>query len=205
MTMANLRLSVRKGASADIPILVETDTLSFSAISGMEKVAPLRVTSTGHGIIDGWRAAVVDAKGMTELNAADSSSVRDSELHRVTVVDANTIEFDGISAANFKTYTGSGYLAFYAPKDLSDYTAARMDLKTRAGGEVVLALSTTDGTLEIDAAASAVYVRLPDDALDEVPARDYVFDVELIRPDGVDAICAATSTISVLPEITTST
>lgn len=204
MGLSKLKLSARKGASADIQIRVETDALSFAVISGMAQTAPMRVTSTSHGILDGWRAAVVDAKGMTEMNAADSASVRDGDLHNITVVDANTIEFDGISAAGFRAYTSGGYLAFYAPKDLSGYTAARMDLKTRAGGDVILALSTIDDTLEIDAASSSVWVHLPDDALDTVPARDYLFDIELIREDGVDAICAANSTISVLPEITTS-
>lgn len=203
--LSKLKLSARKGASADIQILVETDTMAFAPISTMAQTAPLRVTSTGHGILDNWRAAVVDAKGMTEMNAADSASIRDGELHKITVVDANTIEFDSISAAGFRAYTSGGYLAFYAPKDLSGYTAARMDLKTRAGGDVILALSTIDDTLEIEAASSSLWVHLPADALDDVPAREYLFDVELIRSDGVDAICAATSTITVLPEITTST
>ena len=91
---------------------------------------------------------------------------------------------------------------------MSGYTGARMDLKRAVGATAVLSLHTDDGTLEIDAASSSVWVRLPETALSDagVSARDYYFDIELIRADGVDAICAATSNVAtVLPEITTST
>lgn len=161
--LPKIKLSVRKGASADIPLRLETGTLSFAAISAMAKSAPLRVAATGHNIPDGWYVAIVDAKGMTELNATDSNAIRDNEFHRITWVDADTVDFDGISSANFKTYTSGGYLAFYAPMSLTSYTSARMDVKTRIGGDVILALNTTDGTLELDDVTSTVWIRLEDD------------------------------------------
>lgn len=202
--LPKIKLSVRKGASADIPLRLETGTMSFAAISAMAKSAPLRVTATGHNIPDGWYVAIVDAKGMTELNATDSNAIRDNEFHRITWVDANTLDFDGISSAGFKTYTNGGYLAFYTPMNLTSYTSARMDVKTRVGGDVILALNTTDGTLEIDDATSTVWIRLEDDALDAMTARDYVFDIELVHATAVDAICSAESVLTVLPEVTTS-
>lgn len=204
MKLPKLKLSVRKGASADLPLRIETGTLSFAAISAMTNSAPLRVTATGHNIPDGWYVAIVDAQGMTELNAADSNEILDIEFHRVTWIDANTVDFDGISSASFKTYTSGGYLAFYAPMSLASYTSARMDIKTRVGGDVILALNTTNGTLEIEEATSTVWIRLPDDALDTVSARDYVFDIELVHATAVDAICSAESVLTVLPEVTTS-
>ncbi len=204
MKLPKLKLSVRKGASADLPLRIETGTLSFAAISAMTNSAPLRVTATGHNIPDGWYVAIVDAQGMTELNAADSNEILDIEFHRVTWIDANTVDFDGISSASFKTYTSGGYLAFYAPMSLASYTSARMDIKTRVGGDVILALNTTNGTLEIEEATSTVWIRLPDDALDTVSARDYVFDIELVHATAVDAICSAESALTVLPEVTTS-
>lgn len=202
--LPKINLSVRKGASVDIPLRLETGTLSFAAISAMAKSAPLRVTATGHNIPDGWYVAIVDAKGMTELNATDSNDIRDNEFHRVTWVDANAVDFDGISSAGFKTYTSGGYLAFYAPMSLASYTSARMDVKTRVGSDVILALNTTDGTLEIDDTTSTVWIRLEDDALDAVSAREYVFDIELVSATAVDAICSAESVFEVLPEVTTS-
>lgn len=203
-SLPKLTLSARLGASADIALRLETSVLKFVAITGMSKTAPLRVTAQSHGIPDLWHAAIIDARGMTEMNAADSNKIRESEFHQITVIDANTVDFMEISSASFKTYTGGGYLAYYEPMDLSGYTSARMDIKRRVGGDVELALNTTDGTLEIEAATHSVWIRLDDTDLAALPAREYVFDIELISATAVDAICSADSVFEVLPEVTTS-
>ena len=193
--------SIRIGASADIQIRIETDEVRFAPISSISRSAPARVvTQSAHGLLDGWRVYVVDANGSTSIN--------DVRLNSVSVVDATTVDLDGVSSLGMSAHTAdSGALKWYAPKDLSGYTGARMDIKRAVGATAVLSLHTDDGTLEIDAAASSVWVRLPATALSDagVSPRDYYFDIELIRPDGVDAICTATSTVTVLPEITTST
>lgn len=192
--------SIRIGASADIQIRIETGEVEFALISSISRSAPARVvTQAAHGLIDGWRASVVDAKGMTSINDVRPTSV--------SVVDTTTIDLDGVSTLGMSAHTAdSGALKWHSPKDLSDYTGARMDIKRAVGATAVLSLHTDDGTLEIDAATSSVWIRLSPTALSTagVTARDYYFDIELIRPDGVDAICAATSVVTVLPEITTS-
>ena len=202
MTFSRLVLpSIRLGASTDIQVRVETDEVRFAPISSISRSAPARVvTQAAHGLLDGWRVSVIDAKGMVAINDVRPTSV--------SVVDTTTIDLDGVSTLGMSAHTAdSGALKWYAPKDLSGYTGARMDLKRAVGATAVLSLHTDDGTLEIDAASSSVWVRLPETALSDagVSARDYYFDIELIRADGVDAICAATSTVTVLPEITTST
>jgi len=201
MSLNKLKLpSMRLGSSADIQIRIETGEVEFALISSISRSAPARVvTQAAHGLLDGWRASVIDAKGMVAINDVRPASV--------SVVDTTTIDLDGVSSLGMSAHTAdSGALKWYAPKDLSDYTGARMDIKRAVGATAVLSLHTDDGTLEIDAAASSVWVRLPATALSDagVSPRDYYFDIELIRPDGVDAICAATSTVTVLPEITTS-
>ena len=201
-TLSTLKIEVRLGASADIPIRVETGSLTFAPIASIAKSAPVRVVTTDpHGIHDGWRAAIVDAKGMTELNA---DTVSDRDLTKVTVIDATTLDLDGISSLSFRTHTANtGAVAFYAPKDLSAYTSANMDLKKRIGGVVEANFSTTAGTLEIDVATNAVWLRLADTDTALLSARDYVFDIELTRPTGIDAICSANSIFTVFPEVTT--
>ena len=202
--LPKLALSVRRGASEDIALRLETSAKKFAAITGMSKTAPLRVTASGHGIPDMWYAAVIDARGMVEMNAADSNKIRESEFHQVAVIDANTVDFTGLSAAGFKTYTGGGHLAYYAPMDLTGYTSARMDIKRRVGGDVELALNTENGTLEIDSSTHSVWIRLNDTHLAALPAMEYVFDIELVSATAVDAICSADSVLDVLPEVTTS-
>ena len=203
MSLRTLNLpSMRLGASADIQIRIETDEIVFAPIATIDRSAPARiVTQSAHGLLDGWRTSVVDAKGLTDLN--DRGATRISLIDSITV---DLMEVSTLGASRAHT-VNSGALKWYAPKDLSDYTGARMDLKRAVGGDAVLSLHTDDGTLEIDVATSSVWIRLSPTALSDagVTARDYYFDIELIRPDGVDAICAATSTVTVLPEITTST
>jgi len=193
--------SIRIGASADIQIRIETGEVEFALISSISRSAPARVvTQAAHGLLDGWRASVIDAKGMVAINDVRPTSV--------SVVDTTTVDLDGVSSLGMSAHTAdSGALKWYAPKDLSGYTGARMDIKRAVVATAVLSLHTDDGTLEIDSAASSVWIRLPATALSDagVSARDYYFDIELIRADGVDAICAATSVATVLPEITTST
>lgn len=201
-TLSTLKIGVRLGASADIPIRVETGNLKFAPIANIAKSAPARIVTTDpHGIPDGWRVAIVDAKGMTELNA---DTVSDRDLTKITAVNSTTIDLDGISSLSFRTHTANtGAVAFYEPKDLSSYTSASMDVKKRVGGDVEVNFNTTDGTLEIDTATNAVWLRSTDVDIANLTPRDYVFDIELTRPTGIDAICAADSVLTVLPQVTT--
>jgi hypothetical protein len=128
----------------------------------------------------------------------------DAEFKRVVTVDNNLVEFPDISSASFKEYVSGGYLAYYAPLDLSRYTSARMNVKRKVGGAVELVLDTVSGTLEIDALTSTVWIRLSEADTLAVPPKDYVFDIELVRVDGVDPLCSASSVIRFLPEVTTS-
>jgi len=200
--LPKLTLSVRLGASADIPIRVESNVLQFAPISAMARSAPLRVTAPAHGIPPGWRAAVVGAGGMTEMNVA-WDQLRPAVLRPVSVIDVDTVDFDGVYATGFGAHTSGGALAFYAPKSLAAYTGARMDIKRRVGGAVEISLNTAAGTLEIDTYNNAVWIHLGESTLGSIPARDYVFDIELVRAGGVDALCSAESVITVSPEVTT--
>ena len=70
MTCATeLNLEICKGKTFAQVIRWESEPYIYAPITGIAKGAPTRITSTGHGIPDGWRAAVVSVKGMTEINA----------------------------------------------------------------------------------------------------------------------------------------
>jgi hypothetical protein len=206
--MKKLKLTgVRLGMNHDIPIRVESASLVFKPIVAMANSAPLSVESTAHGIPDAWRACVMG--GMADVSV--TAPVKDSDLKRLAVIDADTIEFPGINAEKFKAYAGGGQLAFYAPLDLTPYSIARMDLKKSLTGPIIKTLSTADATMEIDAANSVVWLRIADDTLVDsgtllnIPASTYLFDIELETGAGdVIALCSAESTIEITPEVTTS-
>ncbi len=202
--MKKLTLTIRRGATAAIPVRVESPVLSYAQITTIANTAPVRITAVGHGIPDGWRAAVMNAKGLTQLNAQNNPP-KDSELRPVVVVDADMVEINAFNAAGLKAHTaGTGQLAYYVPLDLAPYSGARMDVKSSVKGGVLATFNTADGTLELDNTTKAVWLKLSDSESLVLPAKDYVFDIELLRTGGgVEAICTADSVLTVLPEVTT--
>lgn len=198
MNPDRLTIITRLGSTDDIPIRVEGD-IEFALIASISKGAPCRiVTQAANPLLDGWRTQVVDAAGMIGLN--------DAPAMRVTVINDTTIDLAEVSTLGQRAHTaGTGALKFRAPKDLSGYTAARMDIKRAVGGAVLASLSTTDGTIEIDAPNGAVWLHITPTTLVELAAGDYVFDIELLDGTDVLALCSADSVLHLLPEITTST
>ncbi|MBK8113465.1 MAG: hypothetical protein IPK44_02465 [Candidatus Accumulibacter sp.] len=69
---------------------------------------------------------------------------------------------------------------------------------------MLASLNTTDGTIEIDAPNSAVWLHVTPTTLVDLTAGDYVFDIELIDGTDVLALCSADSVLHLLPEVTTS-
>lgn len=203
MSTKRITITIRKGETVRLPIRIESDEWDYAPITTIENTAPVRITATSHSIPDGWRAAVMNAKVLTEMNA-ENNPPKDSELRKIARIDANTVEINDINAAGFKTHTAStGQLAFYKPLDLSGFTSARMDVKDKIGGTVIASFNTTDGTLEIDLASDALWLNLtPTESA--IVAKEYVTDIEMVSATGeVTPICTADSAFVVEPETTT--
>lgn len=202
--LTKLNLTIRRGASADIPIRLETDQLVYVPITGIANSAPISITAPAHGCPDGWRAMVQDVGGMTEINTP-WDGVQDDSFRRVTVVDTDTVEFNDVNAAGLGAYTSGGHLVYRQPLDLSQFVEARMDVKSSVSGAVLATYRHTSGGLLIDTVAGALRLILSPSAALALAAAKRYFDIELIRGDGsVLAACAASSVLNVLPEITTS-
>lgn len=199
--MTTLHLTVRRGATVAIPVRLESDALATVPITAITRAAPVAITATSHGIPNNWRAAVVCAGGMREINV--EYPPRDDEMQRVTVVDANTVEFNRVSSACMRPYTSGGFLAFYEPIDLSLYSSARMQVRDQPGGTLLAEFSTTDGTLELDGTLKSVWLRLLPAQSGALDFAEGVFDIELMTAGGdVLPVCSAESTFTVTDEIT---
>ena len=74
--------------------------IKYVPIEAVPEVAPLRVTATGHGIPDGWPVAIVSTEGLDEVRA-ENNPPRTSAYHTATLVDADTVEFNAVNAADF--------------------------------------------------------------------------------------------------------
>ena len=182
--MTGLTIALTAGASLDVAIRQEQTTLAFKAITGMSQTAPLRVTAAGHGLPNGWRAGVQNAKGSTAFNVP-WNRVRDADLQRVKVVDADTIEFPAINASGWSAWTSGGELVFYPPLDLSIYTAADLIVTNPYSGDETT-FTRAAGKLEIDTATASVWLRLT--AADTAIFYDGIwpFNILLARVDGAD-------------------
>lgn len=172
----------------------------YKAISNIAQEAPARITASGHGIPDGWRAAVVSVKGMTQINAKGSPP-RASDLKPVEVVDASTVKIPDVNAAGFRAYTSGGYLFYYAPVSLAGYTA-RMTIRTKLGGTQLVQLTTENGGITIDDTAKTITLLIEADDSAAFDWKKGVYDLELVSPAGV-VTKVLQGSISVTQEIST--
>lgn len=124
----------------------------YKPITAITQAGPAVITSTAHGILDGWQVAIVSVKGMTQINASNPPKL--TEFVRATVTDADTIKLNTVNSATYKPYTSGGYVQYLSPVDLTGFTA-RMEIKDKIGG-VILANSASvapAGSLVFDSTA----------------------------------------------------
>lgn len=201
--MKKLALTLRKGETVAIPLRIESSVLVYKAITAIAKSAPVSITAEGHDLANGWDACVMNAKGMKQINAEENPPA-DAEFRPVTVVDADTVQFNSVNAAGYSTYTGGGQIVYYAPLELASYASARMTVKDAVGGTVILSCTTSNARLELDSATDTLWVRMTAEDAALIEADEGVFDIELVTAAGeVKAVCSAESTITFLPEVTT--
>lgn len=194
-----------QGKTFPLVLRWETEPVVFRPISAIQQVAPVRLTVTGHGVPDGWRCAVTNVKGMTEINA-EANNVADADYKPVTVIDANTIEINAINAAGFKAYISGGYIQFNTPVDLTGYTA-RMQIKDKVGGTVLASSMISDDpldiiTLTIDVAAKTITMLVGATDTAAIAWKKGVYELEMVSSTGVVTAILAGS-VAVSKEVTT--
>lgn len=200
-TPKELDLTIYQGRTFKHVLRWEVDPMVYKAITAITKAAPVSMTATGHGLRTGWYAAITDVLGMTQINAT-ANHPRDKDYHQVTRVDDNTITINDIDAASFSTYTSGGYLRYRTPASLASYTA-RMDIKNKVGGTVLLAIDSTS-EITLDDTEHTITIELTPTVTAAITTWTRgVYDLELVSATGtVD--CLLTGTVTVIPEVTTS-
>lgn len=192
-------LVIKQGATFENVVRWETEPFLFKAITAMTNTAPVTITTAAHGIPDGWRVAVVDAGGMTELNAANNPP-KSADFRQATIPDTTHVEFNPISAVEFGEYTSGGYLQWYTPHDLAGYTA-RMSIKDKIGGAVLLSLTTENSGITLSNTDKTITLAITAAATAALPWIAGVYDLELISPTGF-VTSLMYGSISVTKEVT---
>ena len=192
-------LLIQKGDTFRKVVRWESPRFVTAAISAMPQAGIARVTTVApHAIPDGWRVAVIDARGMTELNARHDPP-RAGDLRVATVVSPTDIEFNELSSSAFKPYKNGGFLKWYAPQDLAGYTARR-DL-VDAAGATVYQLTTENTRIVVDAAQKLIELVLPPTDTAALAFSSASYALEMISPTGeVTSILAGSVSVVEVPQ-----
>lgn len=168
---------IHKGKTFTHTLRYEAPPFIYRPITAISQTAPVRITSPTHGLVDGWRVAVVSAKGMTQINAENDPPAQ-NDYRRATVIDANTIELNNVNAADFKAYVSGGYLQFLTPVDLTGL-GARMSIKDRVGGRELLRLDSSNSRIVIDLTKKTIKLIIDAATTAAITWKKGVYDLEL--------------------------
>lgn len=179
-----LNLTIRQGETFLRVARWETAPFIYTAITAITNAGPVSITSPTHGLKSGWRAAVVSAGGMRQINA-ENDPPRDHEFQQVTVTDPNTVTFNKVNSSAYAAYTSGGYLQSYTPVSLAGFTA-RMTIRDRIGGTTLLSITSgaPDNRIVLDDTNHTITITVSavDTAL--LTFTKGVYDLEMVSAGG---------------------
>ncbi|MCD1640090.1 hypothetical protein K7H92_15335 [Pseudomonas stutzeri] len=174
MQPAKLDLHIVQGSTLRDTLRLMQPRYEYRPITGLSG-SPLRFT-VDHGLPGSWLAWVIGVNGMPGVNRAP----RTEQPHRVTVVDAATLEINALSA--FGLNPSGGQLIYKPPVDLAGATA-RMQIREQVGGAVLLELTTENGGLAISGPGTITRT-LSATQTAALAWTEAVYDLEVQYPDG---------------------
>lgn len=185
---ASKDLVFTQGKTFTLALRWETIPILYRPVTGIAQSAPARLTVPAHGCPDGWRAAVTGVKGMVEINGA-ANKLKEGDYRVVTVIDADTVEFNELDSSGFKTYVSGGHLVFNSPVDLTGATA-RMEIKDKVGGRTLHSLTTANGGVVIDVAGHVITLNISATDTEAFAWKAGVYDLEIVQGVVVTALLA---------------
>ncbi len=152
----------------------ESSTKAYVPITDISKSAPVVITAPNHNCPVGWRARIVGAGGMKEINSSLDS------YYLVTDVTTDTISFNAINSLQYSTYTGGGVLEYNQPVPITGYTG-RMQIREKLDSpEVLLELTTENGGIVIDTQFNTITVNISAEQTSNLNFSLAVYELELV-------------------------
>lgn len=198
-------LLITQGKTFSLVLRWETEPVIYRPITAIQQTAPVRMTVDTTGLPDGWRCAVTNVKGMTEINA-EANALRDKDYNPVTVIDSTTLEINAINAAGFKSRVSGGILQYNTPVSLVGYTS-RMKIKDKVGGTLLASTEIADAPMNIlsvalDTAAHTITLTINATDTAALTWKTGVYDLEMVSSTGV-VTALLTGKVAVSKEVTT--
>lgn len=195
-------LEIVKGSTFSVPLQWEDDRIVYKPISAITKSAPMVISALLHGVPDGWRVAIVSVKGMKEINSELDAKGRPKTYHSATILTGDTIELNSVNSADFTAYMSGGYVQYNAPVDLTGFIA-RMNIKDKVGGTLLLSLTTLNGGIVIDNVTKTITLVISAAATAALPWKKGVFDLEMESTSGIVTKLVSNGQVTVSDEVTT--
>ena len=168
---------IRQGKTFYAELRWETEPIVYKPITAMSQTAPIEMEVIGHGLTDGWRGAITNAKGMTELNA-EANNVQDADYHEITVVDADNITINKINATGFKPYISGGVLQYNSPGPLTG-ADVRMTIRDKVGGVELMTLTAANSRVNVNTVAKRIELTITADDTAAILWKSGVYDIEV--------------------------
>ena len=192
--------TIIKGSTFSRVLRWESAPLVSTAITAVTRAAPMVITAPAHGLVSGWRVAVVSAGGIRQANSK-SYPPKAQDFHKGTVVDANTISLNDVDSSNFTAYTSGGFLVSYTPVSLSGYSARMMIRLTAETADPALVSLVSPTDIVLDDTNHTITVTITAAATAAWTFAAGVYDLELVSGTGVVTKLLSGS-ITVLDEVT---
>lgn len=154
----------------------------------LNPTAPVTIDAVGHGLPDGWPVRIEGHPRIPE-----------SSTFAVKRVDEDSLSLPCLNGIPFGT-ARSVVVRASAPVDLAGYTA-RMQIRDKVGGTVLLELTTENGRIAIDNATKKISRLIEADDTEAITWKKGVYDLEMVSGDYVIKIDAGT--VEVADEVTT--
>lgn len=192
-------ITIQKGATFSRVLRWESAPFIYTAITAITRAAPVAITSASHGLVDNWRAAVVSAGGMRQINARQIPP-RSTEFHKITRVDANIVTFNDVDSSQYTAYTSGGYLVSYTPVSLSGFSA-RMQIRATVEATTALVSLVSPTDIALDDTNHTITITISATATAALDFEAGVYDLELVSGTGVVTRLLEGSVV-VTPEVT---
>jgi hypothetical protein len=194
-------LLIQKGATFSRVLRWESAPFIYTPITAITRAAPAVITAAGHGLVTGWRAAVVSAGGMRQINAR-TSPPRSIDFHKVTFVSSSVINFNDVDSSLYTAYTSGGALVSYTPVSLAGYTARMMIRETVESADALVSLTSSAG-IALDDTNHTITITI---SAADTAALDFttgVYDLELVSGGSPAVVTRLLSgNVVVDPEVT---
>ncbi len=202
MTAAQIPLVITQGATLAKVLRWGASDPTYKAISGITNAAPAVVTAPGHGLVEGWPVLISDVVGMARPQA-DYPQVNDPyEFRKATSVDTNSFALLSLNTSCYGDYTRGGVVTYYAPVDLTDFTARAQIRSSVVATTALLELTTANGGIVLDNSAKTITLA---QTAAETAAFDWrrgVWSLEMVSGAGVVTAIVPTSPVTVSQEVT---